>query len=314
MKILVSGSLAFDRIMDFPGRFKDYILPEKIHVLSVSFHVNTLRENYGGTAGNIAYNLALLKEQPIILATAGKDFAPYEDWLRTNSVITDYVRKNDDLTASAHIITDLDNNQITGFHPGAMKEPSRVNIEAIKEQEGELLAIICAGNVEDMLYYVREYQRLNIPYIFDPAQQIPALTSDQLRFCVTGARVFIGNDYEIDLVLKLSGVTKQDILRKTELIVTTKGEQGSLIETADSSYTIPIAKPRAIKDPTGAGDAYRAGFIKGLLGRYSLPQAGRLGSISAVYPIEQYGTQEHSYTTEEFQNRYKENFHEDIRL
>ncbi|MFA5106908.1 MAG: carbohydrate kinase family protein [Patescibacteria group bacterium] len=314
MKILVSGSLAFDRIMDFPGRFKDYILPEKIHVLSVSFLVNTLRENFGGTAGNIAYNLALLKEQPIILATAGKDFAQYRDWLRERNVTTDQIVLNEDFTASANIITDLDNNQITGFHPGAMKQASRVDVEKIKNAEGELFAIICAGNVEDMIYYAREYQRLNIPYIFDPAQQIPALKSDQLKFAVTGARVFIGNDYEIDLVLKVTGATKHDILKKTELIVTTKGEHGSLIETADSSYTIPIAKPREIKDPTGAGDAYRAGFIKGLLGHYSLEQAGRLGSVSAVYPIEYYGTQQHTYTSREFSERYKENFREEIRL
>ncbi|MBU0707399.1 carbohydrate kinase family protein [Patescibacteria group bacterium] len=314
MKILVSGSLAFDRIMDFSGRFKDHILPEKIHVLSVSFMVNRLREKFGGTAGNIAYSLSLLKETPIILATAGKDFQQYSDWLKKNNIDATYIKLVDDFTAAAHIFTDLDNNQITGFHPGAMKEASHVSIESIKSEADELFGIVVAGNLEDMTYYSKEYQRLNIPYIFDPAQQIPVLTADQLKFAIQGARIFIGNDYEIDLVLKKTNLTKQDILKKTELIVTTMGEQGSLIETKDKSINIPVAKPHEIKDPTGAGDAYRAGLIKGLLGNYSIEQTGRLAALSAVYPIECYGTQEHSYTSQEFIRRYKENFNESIKL
>ncbi|MDD5342134.1 MAG: carbohydrate kinase family protein [Patescibacteria group bacterium] len=314
MKILVSGSLAYDRIMDFPGRFKDHILPEKIHVLSVSFHVNNLRENFGGTAGNIAYNLSLLKEKPIILATAGKDFSPYRDWLNQHGVDISHIKINDDHTAGAYIMTDQDDNQITAFHPGAMKEASHVDIEAIKKQTGGLFGIVVAGNVDDMLYYAKEYQRLSIPYIFDPAQQIPVISADHLKFAIQGARIVIGNDYEIGLILKKTGLTKSDILKKTELVITTKGEAGSLIETKDKGFQIPIAKPREIKDPTGAGDAYRAGLIKGFLGSYSLEVIGRLAALTAVYPIEYYGTQEQSYTTQEFINRYKENFHEDIKI
>ncbi len=315
MKILVSGSLAFDRIMDFPGHFKEHIIPEKIHVLSVSFHVNSMRENYGGTAGNIAYNLALLKEQPIILSTAGKEFDQYKNWLEKNKVETKYIKLTDDYTAAAHIMTDLDDNQITGFNPGAMKQASRIDVEKLKKElADELFGIIAAGNADDMLFYAKEYQRLKIPYIFDPAQQIPIIGLDQLRFAIQGARILIGNDYEVDLILKKTGLAKADILKKTDYIVTTKGDKGSLIETRDGSLKIPPAKPKALKDPTGAGDAYRAGFIKGLLGKYSIEKAGRIASVAAVYPIEQYGTQEHSYTAQEFIRRYHDNYRGDINI
>ncbi|MDP3964097.1 MAG: carbohydrate kinase family protein [bacterium] len=313
MKILVSGSLAFDRIMNFPGAFKDHILPDKIHVLSVSFAVDSLRENFGGTAGNIAYNLNLLKENAIILASAGKDFPSYNLWLEDHGVDTRLIAVHDDnFTASAHIITDQDNNQITAFHPGAMKHATRVDIEAIRRKEKELFGIIVAGNTEDMRFYAGEYQRLNIPYIYDPAQQIPVIDSEQLKFAIQGATVLIGNDYEIELILQKTGLQKNDILKNTKYLVTTKGEKGSLIESADSAVEIPVAKPGEMKDPTGAGDAYRAGFIKGLLGNYPVEQIGRLAALTAVYPIEYYGTQEHEYTTAEFCQRYKENFENSI--
>ncbi len=315
MKILVSGSIAFDRIMDFPGRFKEHIIPEKIHVLSVSFHMNSLKEKFGGTAGNIAYNLTLLKEEPIVLATAGNDFEAYKKWLEGKNISTKHIKIFDDFTASAHIMTDLDDNQITGFHPGAMKIASENSIEDIKKEFGdELFGIISAGNVDDMLYYAREYQRLNIPYIFDPAQQIPIIGMDQLKYAIQGAKIFIGNDYEIDLVLKKTRLTKEDILKKTEHVITTKGENGSVIETKEGAHKIPAAKPKEMKDPTGAGDAYRAGLLKGLLGDYSLDQTGRIASLAAIYPIEHYGTQEHSYTSSEFIMRYKENFKSDINI
>lgn len=307
--ILVSGSLAYDRIMDFPGRFRDHILPEKIHVLSVSFLVKTLRENYGGTAGNIAYNLALLGFKPKVIATAGRDFTRYQAWLESKNTDLTRVRIiENEPTASAYIFTDQDNNQISGFHPGAMSQANPIDGDSLPGANQSVIGIISAGNVADMDYYAMEYQRLDIPYIFDPAQQIPALSAEQLRQGIKGARVFIGNDYEVDLVLKKTGWSKSDVFTHSEMIITTLGKKGSLIETESRRIDIPAVKPSIVKDPTGAGDAYRAGLIKGLVEQRSLEEIGQLASLSAVYPVEQYGTQNHSYTLNEFNIRYHKSF------
>ncbi len=311
--VLVSGSLAYDRIMDFPGRFRDHILPEKIHVLSVSFLVNTLRENFGGTAGNIAYNLCLLGFKPTVISYAGRDFDRYRAWLDSKGVDLTRVKIDDaDVTASAYIFTDQDNNQISGFHPGAMRQATEFKGETLTADNNETIGIITAGNVADMANYASEFQRLGIPYVFDPAQQIPALTAEQLSHGINGARVFIGNDYEIDLVLKKTGLSKSAVLAKVEMIVTTLGEKGSLIETKGQRIDIPAVKPTMVKDPTGAGDAYRAGLIMGLLAKHPLEVTGRLAALSAVYPIEQYGTQNHSYPFEEFTHRYQKSFNQTL--
>ena len=302
-KIFVSGSLAFDRIMNFPGYFKDNILPDKIHNLNVSFNIEKLEERYGGTAGNIAYNLSLLNLEPVIIGSAGKDFDKYKKYLEEKNIGLDGLKiVEDDFTAAAHIITDKSNNQITGFHMGAMTADTEYNIK-----QGDLL-IISPGNIHDMLRYQDQAQAINMPYIFDPGQTLPFFQPEELKALVNGAKVLITNDYELELVIKKTGYSKEDILEIVEILVTTNGEKGSTIQKKDDIIEIPCAKPEQVLDPTGAGDAYRAGFIYGLVNDMDLEICGRLGSITAVYAVEKYGTQEHSYSLEEFKIRYKNNF------
>lgn len=309
MKILVSGSLAYDRIMNFPGYFKDNILPEKIHILNVSFTVSDLRQNFGGTAGNIAYNLALLGGSPVILANAGRDFIEYREWLNKNKVDTSQVKilKNQ-LTACAHIITDKADNQITGFHGGAMFCPGgKIPPALLKQAE---LAIVAPGNVQDMVSYSTLYQKSGLAYVFDPGQAIPVFTGGQLRQCIAGSKVFISNDYELSLVLKKTGWSKNQLLQETETAITTLGEKGSLIEFPGKQIKIPIAKPKSVLDPTGAGDAYRAGLIRGLIKNYAWEKIGRLAALVSVYTVETYGTQTHKFNWTSLSERYRQNFKE----
>ena len=307
MQILISGSLAYDRIMDFPGKFSDHILADKIHILNVCFVVNGLTEKFGGTAGNIAYTLALLGERPLILATAGNDFGKYEEWLRQRDLPLDGIRLiPEELTAGAYITTDMADNQITGFNPGAMKYPSLYEVD--HAQTPERLAIVAPGNVEDMVNYSLSYKEHNIPYIFDPGQQITSLSADQLTDLVSGSKLLITNDYELELIVQKTGLTREGLLKRTGAIIATFGENGSVIITARGERKIGVAKPSKVLDPTGAGDAYRAGLIKGLaLGR-ELADAARMGATSASYAVECQGTQEHSFTQEEFWTRYRQNF------
>ena len=307
MKILVSGSLAYDRIMDFPGRFSDHILPDKIHILNVCFTVNGLKEKFGGTAGNIAYSLALLEESPLILAAAGKDFDRYETWLRKHQLSLEGIRRiSEELTAGAYITTDLADNQITGFNPGTMKYPSLFEFDGVDPKK--TLAIVAPGNIEDMLTYSSTCKERNIPYIFDPGQSIPALSGDRLIEMLTGSSLLISNDYELEMILRAAGLEKTQILQRTAGIITTLGEDGSLICTRDQEIKIPAARASRVQDPTGAGDAYRAGLIKGLVLGKSLPDAARMGGVCASYAVEYHGTQEHGFSQEEFWDRYQANF------
>ncbi|OEU82882.1 MAG: carbohydrate kinase [Desulfobacterales bacterium S5133MH4] len=307
MKILVSGSLAYDRIMDFPGRFSDHILPDKIHILNVCFTVNGLKEKFGGTAGNIAYSLALLEESPLILAAAGKDFDRYETWLRKHQLSLEGIRRiSEELTAGAYITTDLADNQITGFNPGTMKYPSLFEFDGVDPKK--TLAIVAPGNIEDMLTYSSTCKERNIPYIFDPGQSIPALSGDRLIEMLTGSSLLISNDYELEMILRAAGLEKTQILQRTAGIITTLGEDGSLICTRDQEIKIHAARASRVQDPTGAGDAYRAGLIKGLVLGKSLPDAARMGGVCASYAVECHGTQEHWFSQEEFWDRYQANF------
>lgn len=307
--IYVSGSLAFDRIMNFPGLFKENILPDKIHNLNVSFNIETLNENFGGTAGNIAYSLSLLGLQPTILSSVGKDFELYQEWLQKNKIDLKQVKKiKDEHTPAAYIITDKENNQITGFHMGAMKHAGEFKVEA-----GDI-GIIAPGNIVDMMSLQDQYQDLNIPYIFDPGQVIPVLQPEELRALIQGAKAFIANDYEVELVLKKTELKKEEVLTMTELLITTKGKDGSTIEKEDVKIDIPAAKPEQVIDPTGAGDAYRAGIIYGLLNDLDLETTGRIASMTGVYAVEQQGTQVHHYSVAQFEKRYKENFKKNINI
>jgi len=311
MRVIVSGSLAYDKIMDFPDAFANHILPEKIHVLSVSFLVTQLEQNFGGTAGNISYTLGLLGMKPAIFASAGKDFDDYKKWLIKKGVDTRNIKivKNDN-TATAYIITDNKNNQITAFYLGAMKHSAALIRKA--DLSKSFLGIVAPGNLEDMIRYCTEYKAALFPYIFDPGQQITALSKSQLNTCVSCAKVFISNDYELSLILEKTGMTKKQMLEKSEIIITTLGEKGSLVETKKEKIQIPSAKPIAVIDPTGAGDAYRAGFIAGLAKHYPLEKCAKMGALSAVYAIEKYGTQNHSFRYTEFKTRYQKSFGEKL--
>jgi adenosine kinase len=303
MNIYISGSLAYDRIMDFPGRFEDHILPDKIHILNVCFMVNGLTERFGGTAGNIAYNLTLLDERPLILAALGKDYAPYENRLRQLGLpLTGVRRIDEEFTAGAYITTDLADNQITGFNPGAMRHTSDYRFGA--ETAADALAIVSPGNLEDMLLYSRRYKEMGVPYIFDPGQSIPALSADDLLEMVTGAHLFVSNDYELELVRRATGLGTVGLLQRCARVVTTLGEKGSQVTTSAGVVTIPALAVEKVLDPTGAGDAYRAGLIKGMvLGRDFL-EAARMGSVCASFAIEKQGTQEHRFDAASFQRRF----------
>jgi adenosine kinase len=307
MRILVSGSLAYDRIMTFPGKFSDHILPDKIHILNVCFLVDGLTEKFGGTAGNIAYSLKLLGQDPVILATAGKDFAGYRQWLKQCGMTFEGIRQIDDeFTAGAYITTDQSDNQITGFNPGAMKHRCGFDVDGL--DPAGVMAIVAPGNLDDMREYPKRYKARGIRFLLDPGQNIPAFSGEALIEMLTGATYLISNDYELELIQNATGLTLADILSRVGTLVTTLGEKGSLIRQGGTELAIPPARATAVKDPTGAGDAFRAGLLMGLAAGLPLEKAGRLGSVSAVYAVERHGTQEHAYTMAEFTARYEENF------
>jgi adenosine kinase len=307
MNIYVSGSMAYDRIMDFPGKFSDYILPDKIHVLNVCFNVNGLSEKFGGTAGNIAYTLSLLRETPVILATIGRDHEQYFAWLQKNSIPVDAIKIiPEELTAGAYITTDMADNQITGFNPGAMKYPSRYSFDDSNSDRSLLL--IAPGNLEDMSEYASQSRLKGIRYICDPGQSLTKWDGKALREWIEGSMMLISNDYELDIILKMSGLQKKDLLALTGTIITTLGDRGSLISTAASDEHVPSIRVDRVLDPTGAGDAFRAGLLKGLADGKDMRTSARLGSVAAAYAIEHYGTQEHHFRYDEFLERYRGNF------
>lgn len=314
MNILVSGSLAYDRIMDFPGKFSDHILPDKIHILNVCFTINGLAENFGGTAGNIAYALSLMGETPTILATAGRDFEPYRNWLTQRNISTHHIKIiPEELTAGAYITTDKSDNQITAFNPGAMKYSSSFHFDAIDAQKA--LAIVAPGNLGDMVNFSNTYKRKGIDYIFDPGQSLPAWTKELLTELISGSKIFICNDYELQLTQEKTAMAVEDILEKTKTLIVTKGEYGSVVMQRENnkirSTDIPIAKAHQVNDPTGAGDAYRAGLIKGLASsNHDIIHAAKIGAVCAAYCVEVYGPQNYHFTYESFNERFGATFGE----
>ena len=309
MHIYVSGSIAYDRIMDFPGKLSDHILPDKIHVLNVCFTVNGMVEKFGGTAGNIAYSLSLLNERPVILATIGKDYGTYFDWLKANSISEEGIKIiHEEFTAGAYIITDKADNQITGFNPGAMKYPSGYTFNNTDSYQA--IGIISPGNLQDMIEYAKSYKEKGIPYICDPGQSLTQWDGSTLREWVDGSSILISNDYELEMVMRLTGLDKKGLLHLTGTIITTMGEKGSLMSTSEFDLNIPPAKVNPVLDPTGAGDGYRAGLLKGIVTGKDMETAAKMGSVVAAYAVEKYGTQAHRYTYDEFIERYRENFGE----
>lgn len=302
--LYIFGSLAYDYIMDFPGYFKDHILPDKIHVLSISFLVNNINKNFGGTAGNIAYNLALMNEKPYIISQVGNDFDVYREWLKKHKINCAYLQKSKTLpTASAHIVTDRADNQITAFHPGAMQQIMRKSLKSIVKHDSLLL--ISPGNIEDMIRLGQEAQKLGLPYIFDPGQQLPRFPARALFYLVKTAKFFIGNDYEFAILRKKLHLSINQLKSRFQCFIITLGERGSEVYENGRKTKIPAVKPRKIVDPTGAGDAFRSGVLKGLAIGYNMIDSAKLASIVATYPIEHYGTQEHKFTWRKINNRFR---------
>lgn len=308
MNIVVTGSIAYDYIMHFPGHFTDHILPESLDNLTLSFHVQDMSKHWGGTGANIAYTLALLGERPRLVGAVGADFEEYRDWLNEAGVDTSHVREFEDVfTASFFANIDEANRQLGFFYSGAMERASEVTLENTGNGEADLVTI-SASHPEAMTGYVRECKELNIPYHFDPSQQVIWLDPDGLRESTIGARLLTLNDYEYDLLLKKTGLSNQDVLAGVEMVVVTKGEKGARILHDGQEVQIPPAPPTEVVDPTGAGDAFRGGFLKGLAQGWSLELTGRVGALAATYTIEGSGPQSPRYTPKEFVQRFRKSF------
>ncbi len=317
MTVAVTGSMAFDYIMSFPGEFAEHILPTQIAKLSVSFLVDSMRRERGGTAGNMCYNFALLKQPCLLMATVGQDAPEYIAGLRERGVDTSGVLQlPNEFTASFFVSTDRVNNQIASFYTGAMAKAGQISF-ANHNYESIRLAVISPNDPNAMVKYVHECQNLQIPYVYDPSQQIPRLGPDDLVTGIKGAKVLIVNDYEYEMIKKRTGLNDGDITQMAETVVITQGAEGSLIRTANknpdgsmtvASFDIPPAPPKRIADPTGVGDAFRAGLVTGLMHSYPWDVCGRLGAVAATFVLEQHGTQRHSFTRKQLANRYRDVF------
>ena len=306
MSALICGSMAYDTIMVFPDKFKHHILPEQVHILNVAFLVPELRREYGGCAGNIAYNLKLLGEEPRIMATVGKDFAPYSQWLTVCGITQDSIKVMEEaFTAQAYITTDLDDNQITAFHPGAMSF-SHQNL--VPNDPHIRIGLISPDGKEGMIQHAAQFKEKGIPFIFDPGQGMPMFDGDELLRLVDMATWVTLNDYEAQLMEERTGLIPEEMAQKVDGLIITKGAQGSLIYTPHETFHIPPAKPQATLDPTGCGDAYRAGLVYGLLQGFDMATTGRIASLMGAIKIETYGTQNHAFTLQAFKERYRENF------
>ncbi len=328
MQVIVTGSLGYDYIMDFPGRFADRIMPEKIHKLSLSFLVDKLTKQFGGVAGNIAYTLKLLEVDPLVVACAGNDFTLYKKHLMKHQIRTSQIKEYKDESCSLYsVVTDQDDNQIGSYFVGVMKHAKELSIADVtdvtasqgtslrgKEVPFKNFVVIAPTDPTAMKKYVKECRSLKLPYLYDPAFQIATFSPDELKEGIEGATILIGNDYEIALIEDRTEISHEKLLTMTPVVITTLGAKGSIIETTKDSIHVKPAKPKNTSDPTGAGDAYRAGFLAGYLRKFDLLTCGRMGSVAAVYTVETYGTQTHTFTQKEFCKRYEENFGSSITL
>lgn len=306
MTALICGSLAFDNIMVFPGRFKDHILPDKIHMLNVAFLVPELRREFGGCAGNIAYNLKLLGGDGVPMGTVGRDFAPYADWFASQGIDARYVRAYDDqFTAQAYITTDLDDNQITAFHPGAM---ANAHEQAVPSDAGISIGIVSPDGKDGMGSHAREFAAAGIPFIFDPGQALPQFEGPELLEMVELATWLTVNDYEMQLVSERTGLEPSALAQRVSALIVTRGGEGSQIHSDGKITEIPAAPVGGLADPTGCGDAYRAGLLYGLMNELGWEVTGRLASLMGAVKIESHGTQNHRPDRDELARRYQESF------
>jgi adenosine kinase len=309
MRIVVTGSLAYDYIMNFPGYFQDHIIPEKAHIISVSFLVDSMRKMRGGVAGNIAYNLALLGERPLLAGAVGHDFHDYEELLKRRGVDTStLLHVDEEFTASCFINTDKANNQIVAFYTGAMARSAHISLRSMDIGRDDLVTI-SASDPESMGRIAQECQQLGVPYVFDPGKQTPRLEPEVIRAGLDGAHMLVGNDYEFAMMAKKLEMSEEALIASAPLTVITRGAEGSTIYTGDGqSIDIPSAPAREVRDPTGAGDAYLAGLVFGVAHKLPLSVTGRVAALSAVYAVEERGCQEHTYNPDAFMARYTDIF------
>jgi adenosine kinase len=306
MSALICGSMAYDTIMVFHDRFRNHILPEQVHILNVSFLVPDLRREYGGCAGNIAYNLKLLGQDPLPMATVGKDFEPYAQWLAYCGIRRDYIRTlEDSYTAQAYITTDMDDNQITAFHPGAM---SFSHLNRVPTDAGIRIGIVAPDGKEGMIQHAQQFAEAGIPFIFDPGQGLPMFTGEELLELVDLANWVALNDYEARLMQERTGLAPERIAERVDAVIVTRGAGGSSIYAAGVCQPIPAAQARKEVDPTGCGDAYRAGLIYGLLEDLDWATIGRIASLMGAIKIETAGTQNHAFSMAEFRERFRDEF------
>jgi adenosine kinase len=304
---LICGSVAYDTILVFQDRFKTHILPDKLHILNVAFYVPEMRREFGGCAANIAYGLKLLGDRGITMATVGDDFTPYRDRMLSLGLPLDHIKIiPGTFTAQAFITTDLDDNQITAFHPGAMQQS---NLNKVSEAgKGIAFGIISPDGREGMIEHAAQFAAAKIPFIFDPGQQLPVFNADELKTFLSQARIVTLNDYEWGLFQQKTGLTAADIAAQVEALVVTEGPKGSVVYTRGRTIRIPCVKPEKVVDPTGCGDAYRAGLIHGLMRGLDWETIGRTASLMGALKIESRGPQNYSFTRAEFDRRYRAAF------
>ncbi|MEM6793477.1 MAG: carbohydrate kinase family protein [Acidobacteriota bacterium] len=295
--------------MVFPGKFQDHILPEKLHVINISFLVQEMRRMRGGCAGNISYSMALLGHGARVLATAGSDFSDYADWLEKHGVDLGGVKTHDDIaTASCFITTDQTDNQITGFFPGAMGRAGELSLAELRGENAGLL-IVAPDDPAAMMRHCREARELGLPFVFDPSFQVTAMEGEDLAEAARGAAMMVLNDYEFAVFCKKTGVDEETVFDLVDMVVVTLGGEGSkILRRGESDIAVPAAKIGEFVDPTGAGDSYRSGFLIGLANGFDLEVCGRMGSIASAYVVEQNGPQSHAYSLQDFIERYRENF------
>ena len=305
-KLIVTGSIAYDYLMSFPGKFTEHFLPEHMQRVSLSFLVDSMDKRRGGCAPNIAYTLALLGERPLLMAMAGQDFGEYRQWLDAAGVDTSLVKQlSDKFTASFFCSTDTENNQIASFYTGAMADAAELSFRTI---QGPSLVIISPNDPAAMVQYAEECRTLKIPYIFDPGQQCARMSGPELKDGLIGAQMLICNDYEFELIRQKTDMGEAEILAVTEALVVTRGEDGCSIYGADSRVDVKAVLSDRIVDPTGVGDAFRGGFMKGLAAEQSYQMCAQLGAVAATYALEHLGGQSHAFTLGEFKARYEEHF------
>ncbi|QOJ19274.1 MAG: carbohydrate kinase family protein [Gammaproteobacteria bacterium] len=306
MRTLICGSIAYDNIMVFPDHFQNHILPEKIHVLNVAFLVPEMRREFGGCAGNIAYNLKMLGGEPVMMATVGDDYAPYDARFKQLDLTQEHVRHvPDTFTAQAFITTDLADNQITAFHPGAMNFS---HLNSVKETRDVRLGIIAPDGRDGMMQHAREFHEAGIPFVFDPGQGLPMYNGEELLDFINKADYIAVNDYEGEMLQDRTGRNLESLANNAKALIITLGAQGSLIYAGEKKYEIPCVKPKAIIDPTGCGDAYRAGLLYGIVNNFDWQTTGQLGSLMGSLKIAQRGGQNHQFSREEIGQYYFESF------